>query len=329
MHSFEFMLLAAAVILLFGVLSSKVSARLGIPSLLLFVCMGILAGSDGPGGIWFDDADLARSLGSIALALILFAGGLETNWSQVSPVLCGLSLARIGVLLTAGLVAALAIYLLGVTPVKAMLLGAIVSSTDAAAVFAVLRGQRLALKGRLQPLLEFESGSNDPMAVFLTLAFTNLLSDPNASALHILPKFLMQMGFGVAFGLTFGYVAPKLLSRLQLDAEGLYPVLTLAIALTTFSATTVIGGSGFLAVYIAGLVMGNSDFIHKRSLTRFHDGLAWLMQITMFLMMGLLVFPSRLPSIAAPAVLMALFLVGGAAGERIRESCVRPAGVAA
>jgi potassium/hydrogen antiporter len=310
MPSFESILLGSATLLLVGVAASKISARLGVPALLLFLGLGMLAGSDGIGGIWFDDAGLAQSLGSVALALILFAGGLATEWDRVAPVLWrAVSLATIGVALTAALIAAPAIYVLGVTPVEALLLGAIVSSTDAAAVFAVLRGQRLALKGRLQPLLEFESGSNDPMAVFLTVAFTQLLSQPETGALAILPLFLKQMAFGTILGAAFGYIAPRLINRLQLGAEGLYPVLTLAIALTAFSATAVVGGSGFLAVYIAGIVMGNSDFVHKRSLTRFHDGLAWLMQITMFLVLGLLVFPSQLPNVAGRASLMALILV--------------------
>jgi cell volume regulation protein A len=300
----------AAVLLLAGILASKLSSRLGIPALLLFLVIGMLAGSDGPGGIWFDNASLAQSLGVVALALILFAGGLQTNWEQVREVLWrGISLSTAGVLLTAALVAWFTSVVLGFSLLEGLLLGAIVSSTDAAAVFAVLRAQRKGLQGRLQPLLEFESGSNDPMAVFLTVAFTSLLAHAQTSAVALLPMFFQQMAVGALAGYLGGRLGLALVNRIQIDAEGLYPVMTLSLALLTYGVTARLGGSGFLAVYLAGLVMGRSDFIHKRSLVRFHDGLAWLMQIAMFLTLGLLVFPSRLPGVAGRAILVALFLM--------------------
>jgi cell volume regulation protein A len=310
MTSIEQISIVAAVLLVTAVLASKVSARLGIPSLLVFLLIGMLAGSDGPGGIWFDNAWLAQSMGVIALALILFAGGLETDWSQVRPVLWpAVSMATLGVALTALVMAFAARAVLGFSLLEGLLLGAIVSSTDAAAVFSVLRSQRMALKSNLQPLLELESGSNDPMAVFLTVAFAALLAKPATSFVSVLPMFVQQMAIGAVLGLAVGKLTVVLVNRLRLDSEGLYPVLTLGAAALSYGVTASLGGSGFLAVYLTGMVMGNSDFLHKRSITRFHNGVAWLMQITMFLTLGLLVFPSHLPPVAAAGTLLALSLV--------------------
>ncbi|MBI4270114.1 MAG: potassium/proton antiporter [Candidatus Rokubacteria bacterium] len=306
----ETLLLVASVLLLVSVIASKTSGRLGVPALLLFLAIGMLAGSDGPGGIEFDDARLAQSLGVLALALILFAGGLDTDWSSVRPALWeGLGLSIVGVLGTAITLATLLHLVLQYSFLEALLLGAIVSSTDAAAVFAVLRSKSVGLRGRLKPLLELESGSNDPMAVFLTIAVIRLLVPPAASAAAIAGTFVLQMVLGAAAGYGVGKAAVWLANRLRLEYEGLYPVLTLSLVLFTYGATAKIGGNGFLAVYLAGLVMGNSHFIHKRSIIRFHDGLAWLMQIVMFLTLGLLVFPSRLPAVAGAGLVTAALLM--------------------
>ena len=310
MTPIEKIMLAAAILLLIAILASKASSRLGVPALLFFLLIGMLAGSDGPGGIWFDDAHIAQSLGVVALALILFAGGLETEWSAVSPVLWkAVSLSTIGVLITAALVGLFTTAVLGFSWREGLLLGSVVSSTDAAAVFAVLRSRGVRLKGKLGELLELESGSNDPMAVFLTLGCIQLLQHPDASITDLIPIFLLQMTLGAAVGFGMGKAAVWLLNRLKLETEGLYPVLTLALVLLSYGGTALLNGSGFLAVYLAGIVMGSSDFVHKRSLIRFHDGLAWLMQITMFLVLGLLVFPSRLPAVAGIGLLMAFFLM--------------------
>lgn len=306
----EHILLGAATLLLVSIFASKASGRLGFPVLLTFLAIGMLAGSDGPGGIYFDNAYLAQSLGVVALALILFAGGLETEWERIRPVLWhGASLATIGVLFTAGLMACFAKWALGLSWREGLLLGAIVSSTDAAAVFAELRSRSVRLKGRLEPLLELESGSNDPMAVFLTLGMVRLLIEPSSSIVDLIPMFFIQMGLGAAFGFAMGKGLTFVINRLRLEYEGLYPALTLSGALLTYGATASLGGNGFLAVYLAGIALGNSDFIHKRSLTRFHDGLAWLMQITMFLTLGLLVFPTRLVPIIGVGLLASAFLI--------------------
>ena len=306
----EWSLVIGAGLLLLSVLVSKVSDRFGIPSLLLFLALGMLAGSDGPGGIYFDDAALSQFIGILALNLILFAGGLETDWQDIRPVLKeGVILSTLGVLLTALTVGIITTFLLGFTLLEGLLLGAIVSSTDAAAVFSILRSKSLGLKGRLRPLLELESGSNDPMAVFLTIGFIQLLTQPGFKPTDLLLSFALQIVIGIALGFLFGRVVAFLSNRLHLGFEGLYPVLTLSILFLAYSLTTLAKGNGFLAVYLAGIIAGRQDFVHRRSLIRFHNGLAWLMQIAMFLTLGLLVFPSRLPPIIGTGLLTAAALI--------------------
>jgi cell volume regulation protein A len=306
----EYILVGASVLILISVFASKASGRLGVPSLLLFILIGMLAGSDGPGGIEFADFRLAQSLGVIALSFILFSGGLDTDWRRVRPVLGkGLVLSTLGVLITAVLVGLFAMLILDLSFIQGMLLGAIVSSTDAAAVFAVLRSKNVSLRGNLKPLLELESGSNDPMAVFLTIGLIRLLSDPTASMFDLIPMFVQQMAVGALLGYAMGKGMTYLVNRMRLEYEGLYPVLTLSLVLLTYGATASLGGNGFLAVYVAGLMMGNSDFIHKKSLMRFQDGVAWLMQITMFLTLGLLAFPSQLVPVIGAGLFISAFLI--------------------
>lgn len=308
--SIEQLLLGASSLLLLSVLASKASDRLGVPALLLFLLIGMLAGSDGPGGIHFDSPWLAQSLGVVALTFILFAGGMDTQWASVRGQLGrGLALSTLGVAITAGLVGLFAATVLGLTWLEGLLVGAIVSSTDAAAVFAVMRSRSVSLRGPLKPLLELESGSNDPMAVFLAIGLISLMTGPSTSVLDLFPLFARQMVLGAAIGYATGKLMVVLVNRLRLEYDGLYPVLTLSLVLLTYSGSAALGGNGFLAVYLAGLMMGNSDFIHKRSLTRFHDGLAWLMQIAMFLTLGLQVFPRQLLPVAGAGLLLALFLM--------------------
>jgi cell volume regulation protein A len=310
MTFFDYLLLGAAILLLLSIISSKASGRLGVPALLLFLVIGMLAGSEGLGGIEFSDAYMAQSLGVVALIFILFSGGLDTNWVRVRPVLPhGLVLATVGVLLTALIVGAFATVVLGFAWRESLLFGAIVSSTDAAAVFAIMRSRGVSLKGSLEPLIELESGSNDPMAIFLTTAMVGLLTNPTASVLELIPMFFVQMIAGAAAGFVLGRGIVYVINKLHLEYDGLYPVLSIALVLLVYGLTTLIGGNGFLAVYLAGLVMGNTDVIHRRSLMRFHDGLAWLMQIVMFLTLGLLVFPSRVFSVAGIGLLFSAFLI--------------------
>lgn len=306
----HYLVLGVSLLLLASVLASKASERLGVPALLMFLFVGMLAGSEGPGGIHFDDPHLVRLLGTFALAYILFAGGLDTDWRSVRPVFrSGIILATAGVLLTAAFVAAFAVGVLGFTWLQGLLLGSVISSTDAAAIFAVLRSRHVSLKGQLKPLLELESASNDPMAIFLTITMLHLLDDPTASWWSAFPSFVQQMLIGGAMGLLLGKVVIYLVNRVRLEYEGLYPVLTMAMVLLIFGTTETVGGNGFLAVYLAGVVLGNADFIHKRSLERFHDGLSWLMQIAMFMTLGLQVFPSHLAPVIGSGLLLSAFLM--------------------
>ena len=306
----EFILLSASGLLLLSVIASKAFGKMGIPALLLFLGIGMMAGSDGPGGIHFDNPWLAQSLGVVALSFILFAGGLDTEWESVRKVLgIGIGLSTVGVAATAGLVGWFAVAALHMSWMEGLLIGAIVSSTDAAAVFAVMRSSYVSLRGTLKPLLELESGSNDAMSVFLTIGLISLITGASGSPLDLIPMFIRQMVLGGVIGYGIGKLMVLLVNRLRLEYDGLYPVLTLSFVLLTYSGSTWLGGNGFLAVYLAGLMMGNSEFVHKRSLTRFHDGLAWLMQITMFLALGLQVFPTQLVPISGTGLLLALFLM--------------------
>lgn len=306
----ELILLIAALLVLISIVASTASNRLGIPALVLFLIIGMLAGSDGPGGIAFDNAWVAQFVGVVALAYILFSGGLDTDWRRIRPVLgAGLVLANVGVIISTVLMAGFGVWLLDFTLWQALLFGAIISSTDAAAVFAVMQSRGVNLRGNLEPVIELESGSNDPIAVFLTLGFTRMLTLPGASLVDLVPMFVIQMVVGGACGYLMGLGMTALINRLRLRQEGLYSVLTLAQVLLVYGFTTVIGGNGFLAVYLAGIVMGNRSFVHKRSLIRFHEGVAWLMQIVMFLTLGLLVFPSRLLPVVGVGVLVSFSLI--------------------
>jgi cell volume regulation protein A len=304
MH-FDQLLLTSSILLFLSIFAWKISIRLGIPALLLFLGIGMLAGSEGPGRIYFDDALAAQSVGVIALAFILFAAGLETNWKIVRPALsAALLLSTIGVLLTALVIAIFAVFVLHFSFAQGALLGAIISATDAAAVFSVLRAKNLKLTGKLLPLLELESGTNDPMAVFLTIGLTRILTNPHESILAVLLLFVQQMGIGAILGVLIGFGAIWLLKRINLEVEGLYRVYTIALVLFTYGLTAILGGSGFLSVYLIGLLLGNSSFQQVDQLSHVHDSLAWLMQIAMFLILGLLVFPSRLLTVLGSGLLM-------------------------
>jgi potassium/hydrogen antiporter len=282
-----------------------------VPALLVFLVIGILAGQDGIGGIKFNDAWLSQSMGVLALAFILFVGGLETHWGGIKRILWrGLSLSTIGSLASAIMIGLFLTHVVGgFSFLEAILFGAIVSSTDAAAVFAVLRTNNVELKGSLTELVELESGSNDPMAVFLTSAIIGLLIDSNASLIALLPTFFLEMSVGAILGYGLGRAIVFTINRMRLEHEGLYPVLTFALVLLAYSLPSTLHGNGFLAVYVAGVVVGNHKFFHKRSLVRFHSGLGWLMQIMMFLTLGLLVTPSELLPVIPKGVSVSAFLI--------------------
>lgn len=310
MTTVEIFLLATAILLLICVFASKAAGTLGIPTLVVFLGVGILAGSEGFGGIYFDNASVAQSLGVVALAFILFAGGLDTNWREVKPILKpGSSLATLGVFLTCVLVGLFNYYVLNFSLLEGMLIGAIISSTDAGAVFTVLRSKSIHLKGNLKPLLEFESGSNDPMAVFLTTTILSLMQNPESSPFSFISVLVSQMIIGFCVGYGSGRLATFVFNRIKLEFDGLYTVLSLAIVLLIYATTQAFKGNGFLAVYVAGVVLGNSKFVHKNSMVILHDGVSWLMQSSLFLTLGLLLFPSQVMQVSGTGIILAAFLM--------------------
>jgi potassium/hydrogen antiporter len=303
------LLLTCGLLLAISVLFSRASQRFGVPIALLFLGVGMLAGSEGLGGIEFNNYRFAFRIGVLALALILFDGGLNTPLNAVRRAAgpAGV-LATVGVAGTATLLAVGA-HFLGVGWREALLLGAVVSSTDAAAVFAVLRGSGLQLKRRVGVTLEVESGINDPMAVILTTVLTQNLLTPGSTMSWWIPvEVTVQIAVGALVGAGVGYGGRYLLSRLALATGGLYPVMTLALGLVAFGLATLIHGSGFLAVYLAGLLLGNGPLPYRTGLLRVHDALAWLSQVGMFLILGLLVFPSRVLEVAPVGLAIALLL---------------------
>lgn len=310
MHSIEFFLIAGSVLLILSVLASKATGRFGVPSLLVFLAVGMLAGSEGLGGIYFDSPYYAKVFGVIALSYILFSGGLDTDLKIVKKVaLPGILLATLGVAITCLVTGAFATWILGFTWVEGLLLGAIVSSTDAAAVFNILRARSVNFKGQIRPLLELESGLNDPMGVLLTIAFLKILTTNETSVAQIILHIIQQFILGGVIGFSMGKGAIQLLNKIKLESSGLYPVLTLALVVLVYGLAEAIGGNGFLAVYLAGLVMGNKNFVHKKSLILFHDGVAWLVQIGMFLILGLLVYPSKLIPVVGVGILISVILI--------------------
>lgn len=308
--SAENIILAGSLLLLAGIAAGKTSGRFGVPTLLLFLLIGILAGSEGIGGIHFDDPAIAQLIGIVALNFILFSGGLDTNWQKIKPVLWqGISLSTIGVFITALVVGLFVHLFFHLTIAEGLLLGAIVSATDAAAVFSILRNRGVRLKEKSGILLEFESGSNDPMAYFLTITLTGVVSTGHFDGWSILLMFAREFFIGGLMGYALGKLGHWVINNIRLSTDGLYPVLLLGLAMFTYSATHVIGGNGFLAVYICALILGSSDFIHKRSMLKFYDGQAWLMQIVLFITLGLLVFPSKVIPVMGSGLLMAVFLM--------------------
>lgn len=304
------LILIAALLLLAGVASSKFSSRFGVPVLVVFLAVGMLAGSDGIGGIAFENYGLAHGVGTLALAMILFDGGLRTSMASLRTAWKpSLSLASVGVLVTSVVTGAAAARILGIPLLNGVLLGSIVGSTDAAAVFTVLRGRGLNLRKRLSATLEVESGSNDPMAVFLTVGILEVLLGRLQPGPELAVFLLRQAALGAAAGLLVGWMATRLVNRINLDAAGLYPIFVTGFGLLAYGAAASLGGSGFLAVYLAGIVLGNRRVVFQRGILHFHDGMAWLAQIVMFILLGLLSFPSRLPGVAGQGLLIAAVLL--------------------
>jgi len=303
-------ILLASILLLVGIASSKFSMRLGLPFLVLFLLVGMLAGEDGPGGIAFDNHQVAHAVGTLALAAILFDGGLQTSFAAVRSVWKPAALlATLGVFLTALVTGIAASYFLDISLLEGLLLGSIIGSTDAAAVFGLLRNAGIHLRYRLKSVLEIESASNDPMAIFLTIGVLEVLMGQAEPGPALLRLFVLQMGVGAAVGLGVGWLATRVINRIDLASAGLYPVLASSFALFSFGAAALMGGSGFLAVFLTGVLMGNRRIVFQKGTYLFHDALAWIGQILMFVMLGMLVTPSELLPIAGVALLISAVLI--------------------
>jgi potassium/hydrogen antiporter len=301
-------ILVAGSLLAGTLVASLVAERLRVPALVLFLAIGMAVGSDGAGWVRFDDYELARKVGTLALSLILFEGGLSSSLGELRAVLRpAIGLAVVGTFVTALLTGVAATALLGLTPLYGLLLGSIVASTDGAAVFAVLRGSPL--RRKLVRTLEGEAGLNDPVAVLLVVGFTAWIQRPGYGPLNMAELFATQLGVGAIAGLLAGRLAVIGLRSMSLPTGGLYPVASLAAGAIAFGAAESVGGSGFLAVYLTGLILGSSAIPAQVTMAIFHQGAAWLGQVALFLTLGLLVFPSQLHSVWLPATGLALFLM--------------------
>lgn len=296
--------------ILASVLLSKSSNKFGLPILVVFLALGMLAGSEGIGGIDYEDYELTHSLSLIAICLIIFSGGLMTKAEDVKPIVrTGILLASLGVILTTGFVGIFCHMYLGLPLLESLLIGSILSSTDAAAVFTVLRSKNSQVVKKVKSVLEFESGSNDPMAYLLLTVFLGLYLEDFEFGRETVFTFLSNPTIGLISGFIFFRVFKIVNESTHLEFQGLYPALSLSFVFLTYSLTAFFDGNGFLAVYVFALQIGNTKLVHKKALVDFFDGIAWLSQIGLFIMLGLLVFPSRLLEIAPEAITVAVFLV--------------------
>ncbi len=299
-------LLLCGLVIISCILANKLSVRLGVPVLLLFIFLGIIAGSDGLLKVQFDNYEATSHLSSIALIFIMFYGGFGTNWRMARPIAVpAILLSTLGVVITAALTGLFCYFVLKMPLLEGLLIGSVVGSTDAASVFSLLRYKKLNLKHGLASLLEIESGSNDPTAYMLTIL---ILSWMNASGFSFWKILIMQLGFGLLFGFIIAVAGVFMLKKLHFENNGLESIFVVAIALVAYALPAVIGGNGYLSVYITGIILGNSKIHHKTPLVHFFDGITWIMQIVLFFTIGLLAFPSQIPKILLPATLIALFL---------------------
>lgn len=302
------LILIAGALLAAGIVGALVADRMRVPGLLLFLALGMLAGSEGIGGIHFNDAELARTLGTIALVLIIFEGGLTAGWSEIRPVLgTAASLGTIGTAVTAVIAGLAAKLLFDLSTLEGMLVGSAIAATDSAAIFAVLR--RSTLEKRLARSLEGESGMNDPVALLLVIGFIEWIQQPGYGLMDMAGLLVLKLGLGAAIGLALGRLAVLALDRVKLPGDGIYPVATIAIAALAYGLAELAHGSGFLAVYLTALALGSARIPAQRTVVAFHQGLGWVAQISLFILLGLLVFPSRLDEVAPEALALSAILI--------------------
>jgi cell volume regulation protein A len=306
-HDAELILIAGS-LLAAGIAGAFLADRIRIPGLLLFLGLGMLAGSEGIGGIHFDNAELTRTLGTIALVLILFEGGITSGWSEIRPVLgTAASLATIGTALTAAIAGIAAKLIFGLSTLEGMLVGAAIAATDSAAIFAVLR--RSTLQKRLARSLEGESGMNDPVALLLVIGFIEWIQKPDYGAADMLGLLALKLALGIAIGLALGWLAVRILDRISLPTDGIYPVATVAVAALAYGLAEVAHGSGLLAVYLTALALGSANIPAKRTVVSFHEGLGWVSQIALFILLGLLIYPSALGEVALKGIALSAVLI--------------------
>ena len=303
------LMIIASLVLLISITSSKLLYKFGVPILLIFIALGMVFGSDGIVGIYFSDYELTKEISSIALVIIMFFGGFGTNWSMAKPsALPSILMSTLGVIITAALTGLFSHFALGTTLLEGLLIGAVVASTDAASVFAILRSQKLNLKGSLAPLLEVESGSNDPFAYMATLSILLLIDNQGISTLF--PIVIKQIVFGLLVGSLLAKFTIIFIKRLKFEIKGFYPIFVLAIAILSYSLSEYLGGNGYLSVYMSGIILGNTSHLpYKKSLFQFFDCISWIMQIVLFFMLGLLSFPSKIFNIIGISVSISLFMI--------------------
>ncbi len=301
-------MIACAMVVILCIVSSNVLYKLGIPTLLIFLALGMLFGSDALGGFYFDNFNIAKEVCSVGLIFIMFFGGFGTNWKTAKPVIApSVLMSTAGTVLTAGLVGVFCSLVFGIGWIEGMLIGSVVASTDAASVFAILRSRKLNLKGGLAPLLEIESGSNDPVAYMMTMIFLSLLSGNTEISIPLM--LAKQLAFGLGIGAVLGKLTALILRKVEFKIEGLYPIFVVAVGLLSYALTEWVGGNGYLSVYLTGIIVGNSKIKHKKSLVHFLDGISWLMQIMIFFCLGLLSFPSKFGTVILPALAISAFLI--------------------
>lgn len=304
-------LLITSIVLLASIFLSKSSSRFGLPILVLFLFIGMVAGSEGLGGIHFENYELTHTLSLIALCLIIFSGGIETQLKEIRPHMYrGIALSSVGVLVTTILVGAFTYYVMNMDILVSLLLGAILSATDVAAVFSIFKDKKNQVIGSTKTLIKFESGSNDPMAYFLVSVLIGLIeTNQQWNQEQIILSLFINPLLGFIGGKILSKIFISINNKINLEHLGLYPALTLAFLFLTYSGTTKLGGNGFLAVYIFGVTIGNKKIVHSNILTHFYDGISWLSQIGLFVMLGLLVYPSRLITVAVPSLAITAFLI--------------------
>ena len=312
----ENILLIGSILLFVSIVVGKTGYRFGVPALLLFLLVGMLFGSDGL-GLQFHNAKIAQFIGMVALSVILFSGGMDTKFKEIRPILSpGIVLSTVGVFLTALFTGLFIWYLSGMSwtnihfpLITSLLLASTMSSTDSASVFAILRSQKMNLKHNLRPMLELESGSNDPMAYMLTIVLIQFIQSDGMGTGNIIGSFIIQFLVGAAAGYILGKLAILILNKINIDNQSLYPILLLSFVFFTFAITDLLRGNGYLAVYIAGMMVGNHKITFRKEIATFMDGLTWLFQIIMFLMLGLLVNPHEMIEVAVVALLIGVFMI--------------------